>query len=133
MKRVLVADGNLFDIVQPGAEFPVHQSMQWVDAPDDVSHATHELDGIAVVVKPSTPQTDPRATASLSRMEFMLALDAAGLLDYAETFVADPDTPRQAKIMWANASRFERSHPTLVAMAAAMDLTEAQMDAVFGI
>jgi hypothetical protein len=133
MKRVLIADGRLCDIVQPGAEFPVHQSMQWVDASDDVSHATHEWNGVAVVVKPSTPQPDPRATASLTRMEFMLALDAAGLLDDAETFVADHATPRQAKIMWANASEFRRTHPTLVAMATAMDLTEAQMDAVFGL
>jgi hypothetical protein len=133
MKRVLIADGRLCDIVQPGADFPVHQSMQWVDAPDDVSPATHEWDGAALVVKPTQPRTDPRASASLTRMEFMLALDAAGLLDDAEAFVAAADTPRQAKIMWSNASRFERSHPTLVAMATAMDLTDAQMDAVFGI
>jgi hypothetical protein len=88
---------------------------------------------VAPYVEEVKPQPDPRASASLSRMEFMLALDAAGLLDDAEAFIAAPATPRQAKIMWANASRFERGHPTLVAIAAAMDLTDAQMDAVFGI
>jgi hypothetical protein len=88
---------------------------------------------VAPYVDEPPPAPDPRATASLSRMDFMLALDAAGLLDDAEAVVTDPATPRQAKIMWANASEFRRTHPTLVEMATAMDLTEAQMDAVFGI
>lgn len=53
MKRALIShDGRLCDIVAPGSEFPVHPSMQWVDAPDDVSHDTHEWNGVAVATKP---------------------------------------------------------------------------------
>lgn len=74
-----------------------------------------------------------RQGASLSRMEFMLALDDAGLLDTAEALVDDATTPRRIKIMWRNAVAFDRANPDLIAMAQQMGVTEAQMDAVFGI
>lgn len=74
-----------------------------------------------------------RQKATLSRMAFMLALDDAGLLDAAETLMEDPATPRRTKIMWKNAVAFDRSSPELIAMAQQLGVTEAQMDAVFGI
>lgn len=57
MKKALIhaETGRLCDIVAPGAEFPVHPAMRWVDAPDDVSHATHHWDGAAIVANPPPP------------------------------------------------------------------------------
>jgi len=74
-----------------------------------------------------------RNRASLSRMEFMLSLDDANLLDAAEALVNNPATPRRIKIMWQAATIFDRANADLIAMAQQMSLTEAQMDAVFGI
>ncbi len=68
MKRVLVYDGGLCDIVAPGFEFPVHPSMQWVDAPDDVAHDTHHWDGMAVVSNPA-PRADEIAAALESAVQ----------------------------------------------------------------
>lgn len=61
MKRALIEleTGRICDIVAPGQEFPVAASLQWVDAPDDVSHDTHEFVGGVVAVKPPPPPPTP--------------------------------------------------------------------------
>lgn len=83
---------------------------------------------------------EKREQASLTPMQFMLALDGtiistdgSSLLDSAEALIADPVTPKRIKIMWNKASSFERLNPDLVQMATVMGLTDAQMDVVFGI
>ncbi len=70
MKKVLIHPdtGRLCDIVAPGAEFPVHPAMQWVDAPDDVAHDTHHWDGMAVVSN-SAPPADEIAAALESSVQ----------------------------------------------------------------
>lgn len=92
MKKALIetASGRLCDIVLSGAEFPVAPELQWVDAPDDVSHDTHEFDGIAVVVKPGPSLSEIKAAraASVERSR-----DAACYADVAasgHTWQADP-------------------------------------------
>ena len=51
--KALIFNGQ---IIQTAPEsFPVHPSMQWVDAPDDATLDTHGFDGVAVVVKPPPP------------------------------------------------------------------------------
>ena len=82
---------------------------------------------------------EKRERATMTPMQFMLALekttlpDNTTLLDSAEALVADPATPKRIKIMWNKASSFDRLNPELVQMATALGLTDAQMDAVFGI
>jgi hypothetical protein len=50
MKRVLIGpNGSLNDVVAPGQEFPVHPSLQWIDAPDDVSSAKYFWNGSSVM------------------------------------------------------------------------------------
>lgn len=65
MKRVLIeqATDRLCDIVAVGQEFPVAPGLQWVDAPDDVSHDTHEFVGGAVVLK-APPVLSPQEIIS---------------------------------------------------------------------
>ena len=72
MKRVLILGGRLLDIVAPGAEFPVHESLVWVDASDDVAHETHEWDGVAVVPRQPRTLADAAAEklAALSALRF---------------------------------------------------------------
>jgi hypothetical protein len=62
MKKTLIAAGRLADIVEPGATFPVHESMRWVDCPDDTAPDTHEWNGTAVVAKPGPSLDELKAS-----------------------------------------------------------------------
>jgi len=74
-----------------------------------------------------------RNTVALSRMDFMLALDDALLLSTVEDFVALPDTSSRIKIMWANATVFKRNNPEVLQVSALLNLSDSQIDGIFGI
>jgi len=74
-----------------------------------------------------------REQASLTRMAFMLALEEAGLYDAAEAAVESDQVSKAAKIMWRNASVFNRTDKTLTSFASQLGYTDAQLDAIFGI
>jgi hypothetical protein len=74
-----------------------------------------------------------RSRASLSRANFKLALLSGGYLDAITAAMNDPATPANVRIMWEDSSTFDRLHPALLAMAAQMGYTDAEMDALFGI
>jgi len=71
--------------------------------------------------------------ASLTRMAFMLALEEAGLYDAAEAAVESDQVSKAAKIMWRNASVFNRTDETLTSFAGQLGYTDAQLDAIFEI
>jgi len=71
--------------------------------------------------------------ASLTRMAFMLALENAGLYDAAEAAVESDQVSKAAKIMWRNASVFNRTDETLTSFANQLGYTDAQLDELFGI
>ena len=74
-----------------------------------------------------------REKASLSRMNFMLALEDAGLYDEAEAAVDSDQVSKAGKIMWRNASVFNRMDETLVQFATSLGYTDEQMDQLFGV
>ena len=74
-----------------------------------------------------------REAATLTPMQFMLNVNAAGMMPAIEAYLAEPTTPNSFKIMWNRASSFERLYPDLVAAATELGITDAQMDAIFGI
>lgn len=66
---------------------------------------------------------------SVTRFQARAALLEVGLLDQIEAAVAAADTlTREA---WASATAFERSSPTIAALAAALGMTGAALDALF--
>lgn len=67
----------------------------------------------------------------VSRFQARAALHLAGLLDDVEALMAAPGTPALAKLAWADAQEFKRTSPTVQTMAAAIGLTEAQLDELF--
>ena len=95
------------------------------------------------------PIEDIRAGASLDLIDFINALVGAGILPPAEaidaakgnwpaTFSAAlagmPDAQKvAAQIEWAAVQRIRRNHPLIAMLAAAANLTDAQVDALFGI
>ena len=70
-----------------------------------------------------------RASATLTRREFFLGLDALGIYDT----VMSAELPRAARIELDTATSFERTCPTLVEMAHSLSFTDEQLDALFGI
>lgn len=73
--------------------------------------------------------TDPPVPAEVSRMQAKQALRIAGKLDAVETAVADASD--EVKIYWADASSFHRDHPTLQALATALQMTSDEVDDLF--
>jgi len=78
---------------------------------------------IAPVFTP-VPQT-------VTRFQALAALHLAGKLTEVEAIIAAPETPVLAKLAWDNALSFERSSPTLLMLAGAIGMTDAELDALF--
>jgi len=78
----------------------------------------------AVTINSTPPQV-------VSRYQARAALHLAGLLTAVEALMADPATDMLARLAWTDAQEFRRTSPTLLAMASALSLTDAQLDQLF--
>lgn len=72
-----------------------------------------------------------REMVSLSPSQFRLALLAINELANIEAAV--PQMPKEIQIMWEYATSFDRTNPSLLAMAQQMGFTDVQLDTIFGI
>lgn len=108
-------------------------------------------------VAASIPRTEDelleeqRAEAQLTRQQFCIALKRAGILSgpdaieaakgawpstfnaalpQLETMGVDAD---EAQIVWASANWIERNHPLMLVMMQVAEMTDAQVDMMFGI
>ena len=70
-----------------------------------------------------------RASATLTRLEFFLGLDAIGIYDTIMT----AELPRAARIELETATYFDRTRPTLVEVAHSLGVTDEQLDALFNV
>jgi len=75
------------------------------------------------------PLVAPNVPEIVSRLQAMLALNAAGLLATVETLISKSDASTQ--IYWADAPEFHRENPILLSIAARLGLAPAQIDALF--
>lgn len=73
-------------------------------------------------------QTPPPAV-SVSRMQALLALHDAGLLDAVNAIIAQADA--RTKLAWETATDFHRDSPTIITLWTALGKTEAELDALF--
>lgn len=80
------------------------------------------------IVEDAPPAPIPQV---VSRFQARAALHLAGLLESVETLMQDPSTDLLARLAWQDAQEFKRQSPTVLAMAAALGLTEAQVDELF--
>lgn len=111
-------------------------------APDNSLHFLEDAGYIALLPAGSVQITDgeaevlaapiPAAQAipiSLTMAQARIALLDAGLLDTVESGIAQ--MPRAAQIKWEFAATVERSDSLTQALAAALGLTDPQLDALF--
>lgn len=68
--------------------------------------------------------------ASVTRFQALAALSNAGLLANAQAAVNASTNPL-VPLAWNNAQTFDRASPTIAALATALNLTSAQLDALF--
>lgn len=105
-------------------------------------HVTHEdplyeeaaAEGADAPFEP-VPEPPEAVVPSITRRQLRLTLVRHGIpLSGVEAAIASmPEgLPKQeAQIEWADASTFNRSHPTLLLIAGALGLSEAQVDAMW--
>lgn len=67
----------------------------------------------------------------VTRFQARAALHLSGLLPQIEALMADAATPVLSRLAWQDALEFQRTSPTVLTMAAALGLTDAQVDALF--
>lgn len=76
----------------------------------------------------------PAVPSAVTMRQARLALLAAGLLDDVDTAIAaiaDATTRRAAQIEWEFSNELQRGNPFVATLGAALDLTPAQVDALF--
>jgi len=118
-----------------------HPTLGWIPftaSPDDTEPHGRDLYARAVagtlgpiapyVPPPPAPAPVPQA---VSRFQARAALHLAGLLDQVNALMADPETPMLARLAWQDAQEFRRQSPTVLAMAAALSLSDEDVDNLF--
>ncbi|WP_427183613.1 hypothetical protein ACL598_17490 [Bordetella bronchialis] len=94
------------------------------DVPQDERAAVQAVIDAHDPTKQLVPQT-------VTRYQGRAALLAAGLLDTVTQHFAEVAGSDLAKLAWNEAPTFERDSPLVIATAAALSLTEAQLDDLF--
>lgn len=88
-----------------------------------------ELPGGWIVRELLRPAPLQQPTPSISPRQIRQALTAAGLRSAVESAVAAGD--QDLKDWWEYATTFERDHPKVLAMAQALGVNDAQLDALW--
>ena len=118
--QVLFTDAN-------GRSFPY---AQWLtgNAYDDYRAAPESLDSIIASWEAIATRQYYDSSAITPR-QARLALLNAGLFDAVEAYIAT--LPKAAQVEWEYANEIRRDHALLTQAAAALGLTDAQLDALF--
>jgi hypothetical protein len=73
----------------------------------------------------------PPIPSTVTRFQALAVLAAGGYLDTVRTYIATLDANNVQRLAWENAADWERSSPTLNALATLLGLTDAQVDELF--
>jgi hypothetical protein len=107
--------------------------------PDQWANDPEVLAASGFVVTERTPEDDVEppqpAPATVSARQIRLWLVRHGValsaVDAAIDAIADEQQRQEVRVEWAHAPYVERTHPMLVPLAAALGLTEQQVDQAF--
>lgn len=115
------------------AGYPIHYEAYGLPAPTKVIQVLVDDDGNEIVEGP--PDGGPPSTPVLTRRQLRLGLLANGITT-AQVEVVIGAIPAEidremAQIEWADASQYERTHPLVDQIGAAMSLTPEQIDAMW--
>lgn len=80
--------------------------------------------------EPYVPPPTPIPT-TVTRFQALAVLAAGGYLDTVRTYINTLDQNNVQRLAWENATDWERSSPTLAALATMLNLTSAEVDDLF--
>ena len=80
--------------------------------------------------EPYTPPPPPTPT-TVTRFQALAVLAAGGYLGTVRTYINTLDQNNVQRLAWENATDWERSSPTLNALAQMLGLTDTQVDELF--
>lgn len=89
-----------------------------------------EIDALDAIVPPSGNMFEPITRRQLRLTLVRNGISLAGVEQAIASMPAGLEK-EEAQIEWADASTFNRNHPTLLLIASALGLTEAQVDAMW--
>lgn len=96
-----------------------------------VLDARKEEDNPDVIAFLNPPEVLPPITKRQLRLTLVRNGIALALVEAAIASMPEGLPKEEAKIEWDDASAFNRNHPTLLLIAGALGLTEAQVDAMW--
>jgi len=73
----------------------------------------------------------PAVPATVTRFQALAVLAAGGYLDTVRTYIATLGEDNITRLAWENAADWERTSPTLNALATMLNLTSAEVDDLF--
>lgn len=73
----------------------------------------------------------PPIPATVTRFQALAVLAAGGYLDTIRTYIATLDQDNIQRLAWENAVEWERTSPTLNALAVMLGLTDTEVDDLF--
>lgn len=111
-----IQPANLSMTTTPGELRANFTGYEWLDLPYVAP----------VIVEPKQP-----VPPLVSKFKAKAALLNAGHLATVEAIMANPATPELMRLAWTEAQEFRRDSPTVAAMAAALDLTDEDVDNLF--
>ena len=82
------------------------------------------------VIEPYVPPSPPIPT-TVTRFQALAVLAAGGYLSTIRAYIATLDENNIQRLAWENAADWERTSPTLNALAVMLGLTESQVDDLF--
>lgn len=72
-----------------------------------------------------------RSRMVVTRFQALAALHNANLLTSVQSIMSAPETDMLVKLAWDNAQTFERTSPSILAIAQVLGLTDQQLDTLF--
>lgn len=133
MRLAQIKNGIVVNVIEVDPAAVPDWAADWPDAGE--AGPGWLWDGEAFAPPPEI-ETDPaealaaeRESMVCSRFQAKAALHLAGLLPAVETAIAQADPVTQ--LAWAEAVEYQRNSPTILALAAALELTDEQVDDLF--